>query len=346
MSTLDKTTADAGPATKIFREAVGDVVTECSLAARGEGNTCAPTQVISIALKSVKAKDLSEAKKKTGCDNEKCVIASVAKMAAGENVIEISKSLSTDYKISGPTTDKLLSNTNIDNILAQWSRAIPGFFAYNFNMIDYAKYSWRNSSVSNSPDTLATINLQDIICTDCNPAQLSQGVVSPGVPLTNPKYNTAGCVINSDSYQNSGKHWMALFVDTRGTNWSVEFFNSSGNSPAPEWVNWLSKSRSQLESLAESRQIPAKVTIGLAVGLRQQNSKSECGVYSLFYIWARLAGIPYETFKKVRIPDKYMFEFRQHLYTGEIAVDDSGKFNWAEYQQRVPISWEASRPSH
>jgi hypothetical protein len=55
--------------------------------------------------------------------------------------------------------------------------------------------------------------------------------------------------------------------------------------------------------------------------------------------------VPSSEFTATPIHDKYMFEFRQHLFGGEKAVSD-GKFDWAAYQKEVPIKWESARPSH
>lgn len=219
------------------------------------------------------------------------------------------------HKIAGPTSANLLSNTNIDTLLKQWTIAFPDFFAYNFNMLDYARNSFRDGSVIPSPDTLATISVADLY---------RMG-----------HFRRAACVINSDVYNGPGKHWMALYVDmTEGIGGvaSVEFFNSSGNAPAPEWINWLEKSRAQLENIGMKCEIVRVST------LRHQDSKSECGVYSLFYIWARLHGVPYSYFSK-KIPDKIMFEFRQHIFT-DPHRPALKEFDWDEYKRGTKIAWE------
>jgi hypothetical protein len=121
-------------------------------------------------------------------------------------------------------------------------------------------------------------------------------------------YKTAGCIINSDNYQGSGKHWMALFVDTRSSPMTVEFFNSSGNYPVKQWSDWMHKTKDDLAP-------KGKVKIVNVAGLQHQRSKTECGVYSLYYIWSRLNGISPEAFQKIKVDDELMFEFRQHLFS-------------------------------
>ena len=75
--------------------------------------------------------------------------------------------------------------------------------------------------------------------------------------------------------------------------------------------------------------------------LRHQKSKSECGVYSLFYIWARVHNIPPEQFSKNAIPDKLMFEFRQHLFADPTRMELK-TFDWDAFKGTTKIEWEKS----
>ncbi len=166
---------------------------------------------------------IAESKEKTGCETEQCVLESL-EPKLGQQIVRAEIAL--HMKIAGPVGTQLLNNTNIDPIMKQWEHAricrlSDGktrknkklFFAYNFNMVDFATNSLQNGYIVNEPDTLVTI---------------------PFIDLYKQGYKCAGCVINSDVYSGPGKHWMALFVDTRTKPWTVEFFNSIGNSPAPE----------------------------------------------------------------------------------------------------------------
>lgn len=278
---------------------------ECSLSAAGTGGTCINADLgAKIAdILEMREYDVDEAKTKTACDTEKCVVQKVARQIPGD---EARLALIYDFKVSGPTDTTLLSNVNIDTILQQWRKRWPAFYPYNFNMRNYAKYSFRDGRVVAAPDTLATVGLDD----------------------WHPEHDCAACVVNSDTYQGFGKHWMALFVDLRLDPPSVEFFNSSGNPPAPEWIRFMTKMKTAIEMLGHSDVRLVKN------GLRHQNSRSECGVYSLFYIYSRLCGIPPAYFDQKVVPDAIMFEFRQHLFAG------GEEFDWTRYQARHRIEWE------
>ena len=300
----------------IVSSIIPETISECSLVAEGKGtNHCMSKGTLQRIGKelNIKGDVITNAKKKLGCDSEKCILHKLED-ELGDKVVK--RELLENYKIKGPTDTKLLNNINIDTILKQWMLSNKEFFAYNFNMIDYAKHRIENGEVLDEPDTLATINFKD---------------------LYEKGYRCAACVINTDKSDGNGKHWMALFADTRTKPWTIEFFNSSGNLPAIEWVNWQVKTKSQMESI----QGAATPTIIKVCDIRHQKSKSECGLYALFYIYSRLNKISYKYFKENPVPDQIMFEFRQHLFNDGSNVLSGNKFNFEEYQKKVAIKWES-----
>lgn len=276
------------------------------------------------------------AKTATGCETERCVLEALGDKIGREIV---AAEIETRFKLVGPNGIELLSNFDIDGTLRQWTDRFREFYPYNFNMANYAEYSIVDGRVVNRPDTLATVSFEDLYA----------GGKTCG-----------GCVINTDVYQGRGKHWMALFFDARGDGaedgasnpqWSVEFFNSGGNGPGPEWVNWLLKTEQQMNSVAKSLHARGRVRAAPTVrvvranSIRHQHSKTECGLYSLFYIYARLSGVPYSYFHETPVPDQLMFELRQHLFLDTARKTQPGvadcKFSFDTYAKQVKIEWEA-----
>lgn len=308
-------------------ELIPEAVSECALYLnKSSGDTCMSSDAVqavgsALGLIGDSRVVIEAAKEKLDCDNERCVLGKMIPVL-GED--KVRHEINTFLKVKGPTDSKLLSNVHIDSTLKQWTAMAKDFYPYNFNMLNYASYAYDNGYILNHPDTLATVLFVDLYNGELN----------------GKKYRCAGCVINSDSYQGSGKHWMALFADSRGGDrWTVEFFNSSGNAPAPEWVSWLVKTRSGMESILEREKKKIPVEIMKVSDIRHQQSKSECGLYSLFYIWARLHGIPPEYFMSNPIPDQLMFEFRHHLFD-DPKRKNVRKFNWNEYKNQVNVEWE------
>mgnify|MGYP006338950131 FL=1 len=317
------TASDTAVRDETIKSLIPNKISECAIhLGKKPGDTCA-SDIMLAKLSTVVGQGnpeeiIARAKQITKTSTERDAIIALQGKLGHEFVAAETISV---HKIAGPTSAALLSNTNIDTLLKQWTIAFPDFFAYNFNMLDYARNSFRDGAVIPSPDTLATISVADLYRIG--------------------HFRRAACVINSDVYTGEGKHWMVLYVDMSVGSGSggdsegsatVEFFNSSGNAPAPEWINWLEKSRSQLEDIGIKCEIIRVST------LRHQDSKSECGVYSLFYIWARLHGVPYSYFSK-KIPDKIMFEFRQHIFT-DPRRPALKEFNWDEYRRGTKIAWE------
>jgi hypothetical protein len=144
---------------------------------------------------------------------------------------------------------------------------------------------------------------------------------------------------------------MALFFDARGDNWSVEFFNSGGSAPDPRFINWILKTAANMKEVAKELNVKSgrgiTVTTKHSSSIRHQHSKTECGLYSLFYIYARLCGVPYTYFNTHAIPDQHMYELRQHLFNdpeghkGVELVDNRLKFNFDKVKKELGgINWE------
>lgn len=283
----------------------------CSLTSAGTPSCLEPEEERAVAH-ATGSRSIDEARQKTGCNDTKCVIERAAHAIGAAVARDMIKR---NFKLEGPTDNSLLSDINIDNTLRQWAAYFKDFFPYNFNMRNYAQYHYNNGEVLDGPDTLATINVADLY---------AKG------------FRRAACVINSDKYQGGGIHWMCLYVDMPGKTApaTVEFFNSAGGCAQVEWHNWLVKTKTELKTAGFSN-----VQIVNCGRIVHQDSMSECGVYSLYYTWARLNGIPAKDICARKIPDKYMFEFRQHLFANPIATKD-GKFAWDEYQKQVKIKWQ------
>lgn len=297
---------------------IPEKVSECSLVRKGKtSGTCLSDEAVAmlsakvgIDLGADDAQVMSEIKMRYRAADDQDLLRHLPDTVAKKQLV--------NFKVTGPVGVQLLSNTDIDLILNQWATVFPKFYAYNFNMLDYTQNSFRNGRVVAEADTLATVNPADIF----------------------KKYDCCACVINSDHYSGQGKHWMALFADNRGTTPTVEFFNSSGRTPAPEWISWLERTERAINTVntdSGSKKNPAIVSCSNIV---QQFSMTECGVYSLFYIWARLNKVPDSYFCKEKVPDELMFEFRAHLYDGYM---DRDKSHWSYdiFKKQTKVKWDS-----
>lgn len=345
---------------KITNTIIPDNISECAFGlVREPGEPCSSAETVGKMAKMLKKpvdnpsvlrdpkirkEILEESKKITKCDTERCILESDEFIKeAGRTGIETE--LLNKFKISGPTDTSLLNDKNIDITLKQWEmrfndpeeirrmqehinslrgkypiQRISRFYAFNFNMRNFEEYG----------DSLATVDIAD---------------------LYRSGYRSFGCVINTDVYSGRGIHWMALFGDMRDVSgsgkWTVEFYNSSGNPPQREFADWLLKTRDRMNDIiAENKGkpgIPDSAEIIIATKKAHQFSKTECGVYALYYIWARLNGIPYTYFAENDIPDILCFELRQHLFHDD-RREPMKEFDYKKFYGNSQVKWERDAP--
>lgn len=249
---------------------------ECS-ADNGE-KICVSKDIIKSISKIEDAETaLNSIKKKTECQTEYCAL---AKLADSDKYAPIRatllKEMNAKFKPVGPrNSTKLTSNSNLDETLQMWAKKFPSFFPFDFCMIDFQK---------TRTCLLGRIQIDDVF----------------------KKYTHAGCILNTDVETGKGKHWVCIFMDDRKIPRTIEYFNSSGNPPPKHILNWMTQT-------AKSMKKQTKVVV--VSNRRLQNSKTECGLYCLFFIRARCEGLPYEKFREYNIPDKDMIEFRKHVFT-------------------------------
>lgn len=249
-----------------------------------EGDVCSTPDVVQVIKKELKITERSDeqiikkARQKLGCGTESCVLKKLTDVIGLNSVRE---QFERRFLPIGPANnDNLLDNTNIDQTLEQWMIKFPDFYHFWFAMIDFAKYK----------HPIITTNYEELYKT----------------------HQCFGLIINSDVSTGNGIHWMALFCDQRKTDeWSIEFFNSSGNAPVSAIVDWMIKMKSKFELFAP---LKTKIKYTTVSEIVHQQSNTECGVYSLYYIWSRLNGIDYRYFKRNRITDSQMYEFRKEIF--------------------------------
>jgi hypothetical protein len=166
------------------------------------------------------------------------------------------------------TTNELINNIHIDEILKPYKKAYTDFYPIPFQMIDF---------MDDPSSALRKLDFSELI---------KQGKTRFGV------------VLNTDVSTGRGKHWFGIFFDFRAESFSTEkptqekllekndiktniiyFFNSSGRQPVPKLKEWIDK---KIETLNSQLKKPTELII---VSTRQvQFDQTECGVYSLYFI--------------------------------------------------------------
>ena len=216
--------------------------------------------------------------------DESCVI----KEAKKRNIIDnqTKEEALSAIKEDGPLDGEWLNNENIYNVLEGWQTFNKKFYPIGYAMRDFEKH----------PDDYELSYIDPV-------AKVNEG------------FNCFGCVCNTDVHSGGGIHWVAMFVDLRDNNkWTAEFFNSTGR-PYREFIAGIEKMAKKLRDAFPDKDIQAlNVT-----EVEHQESDSECGLYSLYYIYFRLLlNKPYGLFNKVKFRDIDMFTFRKSIFANGV----------------------------
>lgn len=124
-------------------------------------------------------------------------------------------------------------------------------------------------------------------------------------------YNCFGTVLNTDYYDGEGIHWVAIFVNVIKEPYTLEYFDSGGEAIMKETLEYFKK----LKELIIKRFEPKKDILIINVSNRiQQVDDYSCGSYALYYVYARLQGVPWRFFRDYPIGDHRMHTFRKHLF--------------------------------
>ena len=220
---------------------------------------------------------LKRAKKKFNCKTLDCVIEKMNKVNP-----ELYTKLKSLFKPEGPGGVNLLSNLDIDSILKKFKEDFPNknFYPMKFQMIDFDDYN-------------TELNKEDLLYD----------------LFYNKNYKTFGVVVNTDLTTGRGIHWFCLFAEKTKDGVSIEYFNSSGNSPRESILKWLHNNNEFIRTNGE------KSVIKESTGINYQNDDHSCGVYCLAYIWMRLHGMSHEEFTDKNFTDELMLQARKALFS-------------------------------
>ena len=277
---------------KIINE-VTNVNSECHFA-NGNKAVCVPTTIVDKMVDLVKKKGIvvehkepvhvvKKMKELLDCRSESCIIKH-PDFIEFSKITQLEDLLDRYFKPTGPATHfGLLSNFNIDDVLSQLVKRFPErkFLHINYQMRDFEKVG----------TMLATVDLADAF----------------------KSHDTFGCILNTDYSTGRGLHWFCLFGEKANGHISLEYFNSSGKCPLPEIEAWLQKTKHHL-----TKQLTIPVEIKYNTGIQYQRDDHSCGVYSIMYIYSRLAGAQNNEITPEKFNDDLAHKARKFIFRIEI----------------------------
>lgn len=191
-----------------------------------------------------------------------------------------------------------LNNTEIDNIQYHLYSNYKGYYYSNIHMIDLGMFDPRNKEhIGYNPMDLKSI---DFI----------KELKGEGVLNENGELKYYGVVMNTDTSDGRGIHWFSIFMDFTATPMTIEYFNSSGFDIKTKSFKLF------LLNLADMVSLKVRPCNFIKVSdiQHQKSTTSNCGVYSLYYLWKRLGGTPYTFFRDNKIEDNHIVLFRKYFF--------------------------------
>ena len=173
-----------------------------------------------------------------------------------------------------------LSSVDITKIMKQYEESHKNFKFYGPSPIDFDSIEYNNVCVW--PE-ICNFNINNT---------LKQNI------------NKVGFIFNTDKHNESGSHWIALFLDLKKK--KIFFFDSTGNVEPDEIKHLIKRIKKQCK----------KKNINLQVlnnnNIKHQYHNTECGMYCLYLIITLLLNQhSMEDFKNKKFPDDYMEKYRQ-----------------------------------
>lgn len=219
-------------------------------------------------------------KAKFNCETEACILEKPEVIEVIGNTDLIINEM---FKPTGPRdNNNWFSNDDIDSVLDQIQKKYTDkhFLHHHYQMIDFEK-------------------VQSSLATTDWPQKYQEG------------YRTFGAVFNTDVSTGRGKHWFAIYgcFEDSAPDFTIEYFNSSGELPMDEVTIWMKKVKHLWQSSFDK-----KINDVVVTRIVNQKDNWNCGSYSLYYIISRLDGVPYQHFKHNLIGDERMQEFRKFLF--------------------------------
>ncbi len=121
-------------------------------------------------------------------------------------------------------------------------------------------------------------------------------------------YNNIGVIFNLDKHDQSGSHWVSLFISIKDN--LIYYFDSAANEIPVEIKKFI-----ELVSLQSGN----KLRFLTNVPYQHQYGNTECGMYSLYFIITMLDDTitkkkKINTFSKKRLNDKFIQTFRNKFF--------------------------------
>jgi hypothetical protein len=129
----------------------------------------------------------------------------------------------------------------------------------------------------------------------------------------NPDKTYLASVLNHDVSSGGGTHWVVILIVQEARKIILEYFNSSGSAAPSRVSRWAIMFRDLAPKHLNVAK-PVEYVQVLDRAMQHMSDITECGVYSLYYILARINGAHRDDFKNAKRTQKDMRKYRSFLF--------------------------------
>ena len=177
--------------------------------------------------------------------------------------------------------DEWLSSVDIEKVMKQYEKFYKCFAFLGPSPIDFDKHKLYGECVW---EELCKFNLSQEI---------------------KDQKNKIGVIFNTHPHYKEGEHWISLFINIKKKN--IIYFDSNGNKPPGEVSKFIDDIIKQGNQLGiDFKYYENKI--------EHQETESECGMYSLYFIIEMLKDTNPEYFLKNKIHDQEVFKLRNKYF--------------------------------
>lgn len=185
---------------------------------------------------------------------------------------------------------KWLSTSDIDHVLKQYEKQYPDFTFMGTVPIDFDEVIAEYRHIN--------------FC----PMYYGQSSVGGGGQKQGHSFKRYGFVFNLDPHDKRGSHWVSMFMNLSGRDKFIGFFDSYGHPPPKQIEHLIQRLRNQVKTCL-GIDLPYKCNT-----VQHQHKDTECGVYSLYFIYQCLRGYSFETISESIILDDAVNKFRDFFF--------------------------------
>jgi hypothetical protein len=183
-----------------------------------------------------------------------------------------------DWKMN---PNEWLSSLDIEAVMKQYEQSYKCFEFLGPSPIDYDHHKLYGECVW---EELCNLNISD---------QIKRNI------------NKIGIILNTDPHNKSGEHWISLFVNIKKK--IIVYFDSNGNKPPKQVQKLMDEIKNQ------GKQLGMDFTI-YKNKIEHQQTQSECGMYSLYFIVEMLKDKDLTYFLENKIDDAEVFKLRNKYF--------------------------------